>query len=210
MLAVASAEIASGTDGSRTLCWRKTDSNPGVVEGKCRTISWAAPLSADPVARRRGSLTATGRVRNRRGAPLGLSPRQPAAALSGQALRHRATVRSGLTRTPASSLQQHSVIDELGAPDTASLSKRDPAGSPTCRATIRIIGYRCWRGPLIRRREGAVAAAAERIAGTLGDDAFQGDAHALLMAVYKDRGSQFRGAFLEAQKLLNTPIRNLY
>jgi hypothetical protein len=35
-------------------------------------------------------------------------------------------------------------------------------------------------------RERAVAAAARKITAALGDDAFQGDAHALLMAVYKD------------------------
>jgi hypothetical protein len=35
-------------------------------------------------------------------------------------------------------------------------------------------------------RERAVAAAARRITAALGDEAFQGDAHAFLMAVYKD------------------------
>jgi hypothetical protein len=35
-------------------------------------------------------------------------------------------------------------------------------------------------------RERAVAGAARKITAALGDDAFQGDAHALLMAVYKD------------------------
>jgi hypothetical protein len=80
----------------------------------------------------------------------------------------------------------------------------------SCDRCIRIIGYRCWRGSLIRRREGAVAAAAERIAGTLGDDAFQGDAHALLMAVYKDPRQPVQGRVSRSTKLLNTPIRNLY
>ena len=35
-------------------------------------------------------------------------------------------------------------------------------------------------------RDVAVADAAKKITGALGDDAFDGDAHALLMAVYKD------------------------
>lgn len=37
-------------------------------------------------------------------------------------------------------------------------------------------------------REAAVAKAAAKIEGILGDEAFDGDAHALLMAIYKDAG----------------------
>jgi hypothetical protein len=48
-------------------------------------------------------------------------------------------------------------------------------------------------------RERAVAAAAEQIAAVLGEDAFQGDAHALLMAVYKDP-RQPAGLRLEAAR----------
>ena len=47
------AGLPAGGRGIRTPGPALRKALPGVVEGKCRTISWAAPLSADPVARRR-------------------------------------------------------------------------------------------------------------------------------------------------------------
>jgi hypothetical protein len=49
-------------------------------------------------------------------------------------------------------------------------------------------GGRCRGTPNKRTvaRERAAAAAAEHIAAALGPDAFQGDAHAVLIAIYKD------------------------